>query len=95
MQRVDDGITVLPFEIMSEYGQRLLSPSTPVFQLEEKLLYARVTVPPMEAVIVGALTDEDVSAIDIFALDVKEHMEGRLHSFDGFGQNVSERVVGT
>ena len=46
MQRVDDGITVVPLEIMSEDGQRLFTTSTPVLQLEQKLLDARVTVPP-------------------------------------------------
>ena len=57
MQRVNDGITVVPLEIMSEDGQRLFTPLTPVLQLEQKLLNARVTVPPMEDVVVGALTD--------------------------------------
>ena len=54
MQRVDDGITVVPLEIMSEDGQRLFAPLTPVLQLEQKLLGARVTVPSMEDVVVGS-----------------------------------------
>ena len=58
IQRVDDGITVVPLEIMSEDGQRLFTPLTPVLQLGQKLLDARVTVPPMEDVDVGALTDQ-------------------------------------
>ena len=73
MQRVDDGITVVPLEIMSEDGQRLFAASTPVFQLKKKLLDARVTVPPMEDVVIGALTDQEighVSAFDLFGLDV-------------------------
>ena len=55
----------------------------PVLQLEKNLLYARVTVPPMEDVVVGALTDQEVGhvpAIDLFGLDVKEHVDGWLHS---------------
>jgi len=43
MQCVDDGITVVPLEILRKNGQRLFSTSTPILQLEEKLLYARVT----------------------------------------------------
>ena len=69
MQRVDDGITVVPLEIMSKDGQRLFTALTPVLQLEQKLLDARVTVPPMEDVVVGALADQEVrhvSAIDLF-----------------------------
>ena len=46
MQRVDDGITAVPLEIMSEDGQRLSTASTPVLQLEKELLDTRVTVPP-------------------------------------------------
>ena len=82
MQRVDDGITVVPLEIMSEDGQRLFTALTPVLQLEQKLLDARVTVPPMEDVVVGALTDQEighVSAVDLFGFNVKEHVNGRLH----------------
>ena len=99
MQRVDDGITVVPLEIMSEDDQRLFAASTPVFQLKKKLLDARVTVPPMENVIFGALTDQEighVSAFDLFGFDVKEHVDGRLHGVgvDVFGQIVSEHVVG-
>ena len=83
MQSVDDGITVVPLEIMSEDGQRLFAASPPVLQLEKKLLYARVTVPPMEDVVVGALADKEagnVSAIDLLGLDIKEHVAvaGRL-----------------
>ena len=73
MQRVDDGMTVAPLEIMSEDGKRLFAASTPVLQLEKKLLDARVTVPPMEDVVIGALTDQEighVSAFDLFGLDV-------------------------
>ena len=33
MQRVDDGSTVVPLEIMSEDGQRLFTALTPVLQL--------------------------------------------------------------
>ena len=36
----------------------------------------------MEDVVVGALTDQEtghVSAFDLFGLDVKEHVNGRLH----------------
>ena len=43
---------------------------------------ARVTVPPMEDVVVGALTDQEighVSAVDLFGFNVKEHVNGRLH----------------
>ena len=72
-----------PLEIMRKNGQRLFSTSTPVL--------------PLEDVIVGPLADQEVghvSAIDLFGLDVKEHNDGRLHSVDGFGQIVSERVVG-
>ena len=82
MQCVDDGITVVPLEIMSEDGQQLFAASTPVLQLEKKLLDARVTVPPMENVVVGALTDQEighVSAFDLFGFDVKEHVDGRFH----------------
>ena len=82
MQRVDDGITVVPLEIMSEDGQRLFTPLTPVLQLEQKLLDARVTVSPMEDVGGGALTDQEVghvSAVDLFCFNVKEHVNGRLH----------------
>ena len=82
MQRVNDGITVVPLEIMSEDGQRLFTPLTPVLQLEQKLLNARVTVPPMEDVVVGALTDQEighVSAVDLFGFNVKEHVNGWLH----------------
>ena len=82
MQRVNDGITVVPLEIMSEEGQRLLTPLTPVLQLEQKLLDARVTVPPMEDVVIGALADQEVrhvSAVDLFGFNVKEHVHGRLH----------------
>ena len=59
---------------MSEEGQRLFVASTQVLQLEKKLLYARVTVPPMEDVVVSALADQEVghlSAIDLSGLDVK------------------------
>ena len=69
MQRVDDGITVVPLEIMSEDGQRLFAASTPVLQLEKKLLDARVTVPPMEDVVVSVLADLEVGyvpALDLF-----------------------------
>ena len=82
MQRVDDGITVVPLEIMSEDGQRLFTPLTPVLQLEQKLLDARITVSPMEDVGGGALTDQEVghvSAVDLFCFNVKEHVNGRLH----------------
>ena len=82
MQRVDDGITVVPLEIMREDGQWLFTPLTPVLQLEQKLLDARVTVPPMEDVVGGALTDQEVghvSAVDLFGFNVKEHVNGRLH----------------
>ena len=82
MQRVNDGITVVPLEIMSEDGQRLFTPLTPVLQLEQKLLDARVTVPPMEDVVVGALTDQEIghmSAVDLFGFNVKEHVNGWLH----------------
>ena len=82
MQRVNDGITVVPLEIMSEDGQRLFTPLTPVLQLEQKLLNARVTVPPMEDVVIGALTDQEighVSTVDLFGFNVKEHVNGRLH----------------
>ena len=82
MQRVDDGITVVPLEIMSKDGQRLFTALTPVLQLEQKLLDARVTVPPMEDVVVGTLADQEVghvSAIDLFGFNVKEHVDGRLH----------------
>ena len=82
MQRVNDGITVVPLEIMSEDGQRLFTPLTPVLQLEQKLLDAGVTVPPMEDVVVGALADQEigyVSAVDLFGFDVKEHVNGRWH----------------
>ena len=69
---------------MSEDGQRLFTPLTPVLQLEQKLLDARVTVSPMEDVGVGggALTDQEVghvSAVDLFCFNVKEHVNGRLH----------------
>ena len=83
MQRVDDGITVVPLEIMSEDGQRLFTTSTPVLQLEQKLLDARVTVPPMEDVVVGALADQEighVSALDLLGFNVKEHVDGWLHA---------------
>ena len=79
MQRVDDGIAV---KIMSEDGQRLFTASTLVLQLKKKLLDARVTVPPMEDVFVGVLTDQEighVSAFHLFGFDVKEHVNGRLH----------------
>ena len=82
MQRVDDGITVVPLEIMSEDGQRLFTASTPVLQLEKELLDTLVTVPPMEDIVVGALTEQEighVSAFDLFGFDVKEHVDGRLH----------------
>ena len=82
MQRVNDGITVVPLEIMSEDGQRLFTPLTPVLQLEQKLLNARVTVPPMEDVVVGALADQEighVSAVDLFGFNVKEHVNGWLN----------------
>ena len=82
MQRVNDGITVVPLEIMSEDGQRLFTPLTPVLQLEQKLLDARVTVPPMEDVVIGALTDQEIghmSALDLFGFNVKEHVNGWLH----------------
>ena len=82
MQRVNDGVTVVPLEIMSEDGQRLFTPLTPVLQLEQKLLNARVTVPPMEDVVVGALTDQEighVSAVDLFGFNVKEHVNGWLN----------------
>ena len=82
MQRVDDGITIAPLEIMSKDGQRLFTALTPVLQLEQKLLDARITVPPMKDVVVGALTYQEighVSAIDLFGLNVKEHVNGRLH----------------
>ena len=82
MQRVDDGITVVPLEIMSEDGQRLFAPLTQVLQLEQKLLDARVTVPPMEDVGVAALTDQEVrhvSAVELFGFNVKENVNGRLH----------------
>ena len=73
----------------------MFSASTPVLQLEEKLLYARVTVPPMEGVVVGALADQEirhVSAIDLFDLDVEEHVDRWLHGVaDGVGQIVSRR----
>ena len=78
MQRVDDGITVVPLKIMSEDGQRLFTAVTPVLQLEQKLFDARVTVPPMEDVVVGVPADQEVghlSAIDLFGLDVKEHVD--------------------
>lgn len=48
MQRLDDGITVVTLEVMSENGQRLFSTSTPVVQSKKKLLNARVTVPLMQ-----------------------------------------------
>ena len=67
---------------MSEDGQRLFAASTPVLQLKKNFLDAHVTVPPMENVIVGALTDQGighVSAFDLFGFDVKKHMDGRLH----------------
>ena len=82
MQRVDDGITVVPLEIMSKDGQRLFTALTPVLQLEQKLLDARVIVPPMEDVVVGALADQEigyVSTLDLFGFNVKEHVNGRLH----------------
>ena len=84
MQHVNDGITVVPLEIISEDSQRLFTALIPVLQLEKKLLYARVTVPPMEDVVVGGvLADQEVGhapAIDLFGLDVKEHVDGWLHS---------------
>ena len=83
MQRVNDGITVVPLEIISEDSQRLFTALIPVLQLEKKLLYAGVTVPPMEDVVVGVLADQEVghvSAIDLFGLDVKEHVDGWLHN---------------
>ena len=99
MQSVDDGITVVPLEIMSEDGQRLFSASPPVLQLEKKLLYARVTVPPMEDVVVGALADKEAgheSAIDWFGLDIKEHVDGRLHGVVVVVQrpNLNETLMG-
>ena len=99
MQRVDDGITVVPLEIMSEDGQRLFATSTPVLQLEKKLLDARVPVPPMEDVVVGALADQEighVSSIDLFGLDVKEYVDGRLHGVVVVVQrpNLNETLMG-
>ena len=67
---------------MSEDGQRLFTDSTPVLQLEKELLDTLVTVPPMEDIVVGALTDQEighVSTFDLFGLDVKEHVDGWLH----------------
>ena len=81
MQRVDDRITVVPLEIMSEDAQRLFAALTPVLQLEQKLLKACVPIPPMEDVVVGALADQEirhVSALDLFGFNVKEHVDGRL-----------------
>ena len=92
MQCVDDGITVVPLEIMSEDGQQVFAASTPVLQLQKKLLDARITVPPMEDVVVGVLTDQEighVSAFNLFGLDVKEHVNGRLHGVDVVRQLVS------
>ena len=99
MQRVDDGVTVLPLEILSKDSQRLFTASTPVFQLEQKLLNARVTVPLMEDVVVGALVDQEighVSAIDLFGLIVKEHVDGRLHGVVVIVQrpNLNETLMG-
>ena len=97
MQRVDDGITVVPLEIMSEDGQRLFVASTPVLQLGKKLLYARITVPPMEDVVVGALTDQevgDMSAFDLFGLYVKEHVNGRLHRVGVDVDEVGQLIAG-
>ena len=68
MQRVDDGITVVPLEIMSEDGQRLFAASTPVLQLEKKLLDARVTAPPMEDVVVSVLADLEVGYVSALGL---------------------------
>ena len=84
---------------MSEDSQRLFTASTPVLQLEKKLLYARVTVPPMEDVVVGALTDQEVghvSAIDLFGLDVTEHVDGLLRDVVVVVQrpNLNETLMG-
>ena len=97
MQRVDDGITVVPLEIISKDGQRLFTALTPVLQLEQKLLDARITVPPMEDVVVGALADQEighVSAIDLFGFNVKEHVNGRLHGVVVQRPNLNETLMG-
>ena len=82
MQRVNDGITVVPLEIMSKDSQRLFTPLTPLLLFEQKLFNARVPVPPMEDVIVGALTDQEIGhmpAVDLFGFNVKAHVDGWLH----------------
>ena len=99
MQRVDDGITVAPFEIMSEDSQRLFTALTPVLQLEQKLLNARVAVAPMEDIVVGALADQEigyVSALDLFGFNVKEHVDGWLHGVVVVVQrpNLNETLMG-
>ena len=84
---------------MSKDSQRLFTALTPVFLLEQKLLNARVTVPPMEDVVVGALADQEVghvSAIDLFGFNVKEHVDGRLHGVFVVVQrpNLNETLMG-
>ena len=80
MQRVDDGITVVPLEIMRDDEQRLFATFAPVLQGKEKLSNAQVTVPPMEDVVAAALTNQEigyVSGIDLFGFNVEEHVDRR------------------
>ena len=56
-------------------------------------------MPPIEDVVVGALADQEIGhvpAVDLFGLDVKEHVDGRLHGVVVVVQcpNLNETLMG-